>query len=218
VLILALSAWSCSETPVEGSEDAAQQTSEAGVQRPDRQSIADSGFEDSGALLDAEPDDRAMLDAGDAPIDAAFPDAMAGPLIEVGTGTQMFEAVQAGGRVPFILGPQGGGSQGGYHLWMAFRTKDFRPDNIMLSVYLLGASDRRTIVNMSNQLTLPSLGGGYYGLTGIRMMPPDCCAVVDEPMIMRVELTDGTGLNGVGELMILGGDRCPDLDDNNICP
>src|SRR5688572_28616222 len=51
-------------------------------------------------------------------------------LIEIGTGQDMFEALSGGETLPLVAGPQGGGRNGGYHLWFATRVKNYDPSSI----------------------------------------------------------------------------------------
>jgi hypothetical protein len=183
----------------------------------DSQPRNEAGTKDGESLDDTSISDSEVVDSGPLPPDTGFVDASTQPFIQVGTGTQNFESVHAIDELPFILGPQGGGSQGGYHLWMAVRTQGFLPEDASLTVSLLDESRTNTLVSMSRMVTLQEIGN-YYGLTGIRIVPPDCCAIVGVPLVFRARVVDRSGIEDTSDVSFIGGDRCPDIDDQNICP
>src|SRR5688500_10565276 len=53
--------------------------------------------------------------------------------VEIGTGVEMFETLTMNEVVNIILGPQGGGRMGGYHLWHAVRVRGFNPEGITMN-------------------------------------------------------------------------------------
>ena len=185
--------------------------------RPDNYDSLDFGYFDAAGSTDSETKDGSVDDAEVLIPDQGLIDSSITPFIEVGSGDQSFVPVSDTDELPFILGPQGGGSQGGYHLWMALRSQGFNPAGADLSVYLIRPSDNAALVSMSRPVSLQAMGD-YFGLSGIRIVPPDCCALVGQPLIFRVEITDRTGASGMNEVRFVGGDRCPDIDNNNICP
>jgi len=88
-----------------------------------------SGSADAGR--DAGGSDAAMASDTGAP-DASPPgDAgRAGPRIEIGTGTEAFEALGPGTMVELVNGPQGG-----YHVQMAFRLWEIDPEGLLIEAH-----------------------------------------------------------------------------------
>lgn len=218
LIICGLFLMSCNQQETSDQVDASPAVvSDASEMRADRPERQDQGYMDATEASDAGPQDSAAKDAQALVPDQGFVDASIAPFIEVGSGDQSFIPVSDTDELPFILGPQGGGSEGGYHLWMALRSQGFNPTDADLSVYLVRPGDNTVLVSMSRPVTLQAIGN-YYGLTGIRIVPPDCCSLVGQALMFRVEITDASGATGMNEALFIGGDRCPDIDDNNICP
>ena len=163
--------------------------------------------------------DLAMV-ATDA-MDAAAVDASriapdAGPkLVQVGTGSNQFEALTPGQTVSLVLGPQGGGRNGGYHIWSALKTVDLNPDRINVTIELLSTPDRSTVVTMSRALRLQDVGDGHAAF-GIRLAPPDCCTVADRPVIMRVAVEDVDQRSAEDEVEVNLG-LCLDDQGADVC-
>lgn len=189
---------------------------------PELGNSEDTGFLDAAIPDRALQEDAQTVDSG-LPVDAAISidsgpsvDASTAPFVEVGTGDTQFVSIDSTSIVPFILGPQGGGSAGGYHVWLAFRSQGYAPRNIDVTVGLEDPSDNTVLNSMSRPLDLQPLGN-YFGLVGIRLVLPDCCAVRSRSLRFRVTLSDTNQVTGTGVQTFTSSDICPDIDGNDIC-
>ncbi|MEE2903920.1 MAG: hypothetical protein VYC39_16455 [Myxococcota bacterium] len=179
--------------------------------------VRDIGAEDSGFREDALIADGALFHDA-ASIEDAGPviDASTAAFIEVGTGDTQFVPISNSDVVPFALGPQGGGSAGGYHVWLAFRSQGYVARNIDVTVALEDPSNNIILNSMSRRLDLQPLGS-YFGLFGIRLVLPDCCAVRGKSLRFRVTLNDTNQQMGSASQDFTASNVCPDIDGNDIC-
>ena len=179
--------------------------------------VRDIGGKDSGFREDALIADGALfLDATS--IEDAGPtiDASTAAFIEVGTGDTQFVPISNSDVVPFVLGPQGGGSAGGYHVWLAFRSQGYVARSIDVTVALEDPSNSIVLNSMSRSLDLQPLGS-YFGLFGIRLVLPDCCTVRGKSLRFRVTLNDINQQMGSASQDFKTSNVCPDIDGNDIC-
>ena len=189
---------------------------------PELGSSQDTGFRDAAIQDRALQEDAQTIDSGlsvdaSASIDSGPRiDASTAAFIEIGTGDTQYKPLNSSDVVPFILGPQGGGSNGGYHVWLAFRSQGYAPQNINVTVALEDPSDNTTLNSMNRPLDLRTLDD-YFGLFGIRLVLPDCCAVRSSSLRFRVTLNDRNQQMGSTTQDFRTGAICPDIDGNDIC-
>jgi len=169
--------------------------------------IACGTNDDDDGVQDATPADMGAMDAGqDAGVKTA----------EIGTGIDGFQILTEGQNVMLVQGPQGGGRQGGFHVWHAVRTNDLNPDEILLSFTVYKASDRTEIASQERRANLqPATEGDVaYGVA-----PPfyDCCDAANQDIIMEVVATDAQNKTGTDERRVhaMG---CIDVSGTNLCP
>jgi hypothetical protein len=89
--------------------------------------------------------------------------------VEVGTGSASFVAIEPGGSVPIVSGPQGGS-----HIWISARTRGLGPSALVE----YGASDIETgeLLTWKGLRQVVALGAGedggeVHGLTGFLENP-----------------------------------------------
>ena len=162
------------------------------------------------------PDGALFLDATSIEDAGTTIDASTAAFIEVGTGDTQFVPITDSDVVPFILGPQGGGSAGGYHVWLAFRSQGYVARNIDVTVALEDPSNNVVLNSMSRPIDLQPFGN-YFGLFGIRLVLPDCCAVRGKSLRFRVNLSDTNQQTGSASQVFTASSSCPDIDGNDIC-
>lgn len=162
---------------------------------------------DSGAL---------GVDGGFAPDQGVSVDA-SGPRCEVGTGVDLFEAVTEDQVVALSLGPQGGGRYSGYHIWSSVRASGVSPQRALVRFKLLMADTRTEIGRQERQFNLEPNGENFVAY-GVAPWIDDCCPVRNQPVLMQVELQDQNGLSCTDERRVRAADRCPDPNNNDICP
>jgi hypothetical protein len=96
--------------------------------------------------------------------DGARPDAdaHAAGWIEVGTGEWAFEPLEDGQDVPLVFG-----SQGGYHVWLSYRTGGLDPHNVQIeiSTEILSRPGSRTASVLTRSLAQVD-GPEVYGQIG----------------------------------------------------
>jgi|GEM_PF-5805591 len=179
--------------------------------------VRDVGADDSGFREDAQISDGAIsIDATSIEDTGPMIDASTAAFIEVGTGDTQFVPISKSNVVPFVLGPQGGGSAGGYHVWLAFRSQGYVARNIDVTVALEDPSNSVILNSMSRPIDLQPLGH-YFGLFGIRLILPDCCDVRSKSLRFRVTLSDTNQQTGSAAQDFTAGNICPDIDGNDIC-
>ena len=199
ILVLSTGLFACSDDSSDGGD--------SGV--PTDGSVAgDSGgaAEDAGNGADTGPDG----DAGSS-----------GPTVQMGTGLDMYVPLTMGEVVLLVQGPQGGGGRfGGFHIWGGIESDGFNPDAATLDLFVLRASDRMEMAKLEGRIVnLQASGSGTHVAHSIAMILDDCCLVVDEDIIMRVELVDADGLRGENEIQVRGGPTCFDAISNmDACP
>ncbi len=149
--------------------------------------------------------------------DAAVEDAGAGPRVEVGGGAFEFEALTEGQVVDFIAGPQGGGRFDGFHIWTGARIWRLEPSAISASFLILAASDRSELARLDWVTNFRPTSTDAYEIWGATPRLADCCAAVDQPLLMRVEVVDVEGISAAGEIAVRGAPECSDFT-GNFCP
>lgn len=173
-------------------------------------------------LLVACTDDPAVAtDAGAVATDAAAGHADAGtpppPPVVVGNGVTGFAALAPGDTVELILGPQGGGRMGGYHVWTGVQVRGFDPVGLEITMTILDAQTHAEHARLVRRLRLQPAGDTHvaYGLNAVLT---DCCAASGERLIIRAAVLDSTGKAGNAEVEVLGADSCPDANGVDVCP
>ena len=157
-------------------------------------------------------------DGAVAPTDSGAADAAAPPIpVTVGVGINGFEPLLAGATVELVLGPQGGGRMGGYHIWTGVRVVGFDPVGILVTITVREAANRTERARVVRRLQLQPDGEGFVAF-GLNAILDDCCAVVGGPIIIVAAVEDSTGKTGSAEVEVNAGGICPDGNMRNICP
>lgn len=145
--------------------------------------------------------------------------AVQGPRVQVGTGTDEFEALEADQVMPLVRGPQGGGRSGGYHIWSSLQTHGLEPDSLEIHLTIRRADDDVVLSSKQRKLRLrPSNGAtDAYSAYGLAMILDDCCPASDAPLLMRVEVTDVAGLTASDEARVRGELGCLDINGIDLC-
>jgi hypothetical protein len=162
---------------------------------------------------DAETGDA---DRADAEVDAGM-DAGGGPEIQVGGGAFEFEPLQSGQVVELITGPQGGGRYLGFHIWSGARTWDLDPTDMSAKFIVLHAGDRTELGRLEWVTSFRAGPDRSFEIWGATPRLLDCCAAVDQPLLMRIELLDRDGVSASAELPVQGGPSCTD-PTGDLCP
>ena len=115
-------------------------------------------------------------------------DGGAEPLLQVGTGTDSFSALNDGDAVTIIAGPQGG-----YHVWTALRARaplDPTGVSIHLRVLFNGAelSKNDYVLDLQKK-------GAYFEWYAMTAFIPDPTAVQGKEIELAVDVTDKAGLS-----------------------
>jgi hypothetical protein len=127
-----------------------------------------------------------------------------GPTVEVGTGRDMFEPVTEGQMIAPFLGPQGTGQCMGFHIWGAARTVGL-DRTVMIRYQILDADDRSVRADQMRNNLLEPTGTDAFVIYGLSPPIDDCCAVENQAVIMRIEITDQFGMSGSDEVTIMAG-------------
>ncbi|MBI4820666.1 MAG: hypothetical protein HY791_30660 [Deltaproteobacteria bacterium] len=162
----------------------------------------DSGLTDSGSRGDATD-----------PIDGG----QSGPTLEIGTGTERFEEIMEGQTLPIILGPQGGGRAGGYHIWHALRSRGFDPISVEATFRTVLPSGEELAKETRRYDLAPGTTSGTYVAYGSAPRLRDCCLAEETDVVMSVDLTDAHGVTGHAEQRVHT-TYCADHDGSHICP
>jgi hypothetical protein len=112
------------------------------------------------------------------------------PWIEVGTGEWRFEPLEDGQDVPLVFG-----SQGGYHVWVSYRTGGLDPVDVRIEIAteILSHPDTRTASILTR--TLPQADEpGVYGQIGWPAVVPQAGCADGEPVEVEVRLEDRHGM------------------------
>ena len=133
-------------------------------------------------------DPQSMMDGGTEP-DAGTME------VEIGTGVDNFIPLTEGQAVDIILGPQGGGRNGGFHIWHSVRTRNIHPENVLLKFETRVASTGQLIATQERRANLRPSGDDYVA-HGIAPWLMDCCLAEDNDVRMAVEVIDDTGSMG----------------------
>lgn len=154
--------------------------------------------------------DASIADSGDGGATTAT--------IEIGTGQDTFEPLAGGETLPLVAGPQGGGRNGGYHLWFAVRVKNYDPREIELNFDAIDPTNNMSFGSQGRTLDLLPIEDAF-GAWGIAVRMDDCCVVTGKEVIMRVTARDRDGLMGMDERRITAAASCPEPGSGqNICP
>lgn len=137
--------------------------------------------------------------------------------VQVGIGSDMFEAVTEGQTVNTVLGPQGTGRFGGYHIWGAVKAIGFNPNQISVDYQILAHPSRTKLAGLVRRFRMMPFQDGHaaWGMTPVL---DDCCATTSAQVILRVEVTDADGKTGADEVQVVGAPSCPDVNNRNVCP
>lgn len=150
-------------------------------------------------------------------LDASVLEDAGGPSLEIGTGVDRFEELVEGQEIEIILGPQGGGRWGGFHVWHGVKTQGFDPEGIMLSFRTYLADTREEIASQERRANLIPLDGTSYVAYGIAPPFLDCCKAEDQDIILAVEIRDATGRTGTSEKQAHA-TYCLDASGASVCP
>ena len=132
---------------------------------------------------------------GDAGSKFFFEDAGTPVSIEIGTGVFEFEPLSDGDSVPIIKGGQGGGRNGGFHVWHALRANGIDPREVEIYFTTLLAGSREVIASSSIAADLGYVDGAYQFL-GSAPFIVDCCLVENAELVMKARIQDRTGAGG----------------------
>jgi hypothetical protein len=163
--------------------------------------------EDDGSV-DASPQDTGGVDAG---MDAGIHRA------EIGTGVDGFEPLTTGQDVMLTQGPQGGGRQGGFHIWHAVRTRELNPEALTMAFHVYSVDTREELAAQTRMADLQPDGTGGYVIWGVAPPFPDCCQAANQDVIMHVLVTDADGMTGEDERTIHAL-ACRDNAGTDLCP
>lgn len=167
--------------------------------------IVDGGARlDGGALPDGGParDGGPAVDGG-APVDGGppadgGPPSDGGPAIdggsmevEVGTGQFEFVPIADGGLVDIVCGPQGG-----QHIWVSARARNFDPRAANLQVSIVRMDNGMVVCGQQLREVdfLPAMGFNEY--TGIACFVPDPDVIRGQPVRLDGVVTDRAGRDG----------------------
>lgn len=115
--------------------------------------------------------------------------------VEIGTGVFRYEPLSDGEEVPIIKGPQGGGRNGGFHVWHATRVNGIDPRGLEINFTTLLADSRLLVASSTLTADLDYVDGAYQFL-GAAPFLMDCCLVVGAELLMQVRILDKNGLGG----------------------
>ena len=170
-----------------------------------------------------------FLSCGSAdPTDSELPDSGSGgstggngstsASLVLGTGETAFAPVTEGQVLALILGPQGTGRLGGYHIWGGLEARGLDASNrVNLKFTLVKKLDGQLMTNSEwNKMLQPAqTGAQFYALP---LIVRDCCSARGELLEMRATATDQNGISVTSSVTIQAGSRCSDAEGNDICP
>ncbi|MAQ17336.1 MAG: hypothetical protein CMN30_21390 [Sandaracinus sp.] len=128
------------------------------------------------------------------------------PVVELGTGSWRFEALEDGQEVELVRG-----AQGGWHVWISLRTQHIDLDRPPMRLFVGPADGSRPADEMAIALQFDPAGESEWrkliGYTGI-VNDPEC--LVGELVRFRVELDfQGETLISERDVRVLGGTYPP---------
>ena len=146
-----------------------------------------------GAVLACSGGDDAPADAGLEP-DAGALD----PRVVVGTGQDTFVPLADGDEVELIVGPQGGGREGGLHIWMAVQAYDIPLAEMALLSFVVtstGSEDVEGSVTRDpqNSPVQSDPSRRLHQLIGVNPPIMDCCRIANGEAWLSVSLTTTGG-------------------------
>jgi len=163
-----------------------------------------------------EPRDAEFSDGGTDPTMGGKGNSSASLLL--GTGETGFMPVTEGQVLALILGPQGTGRLGGYHIWGGLETRGLDASNrVNLKFTLVKQLDGQLVTNSEwNKMLQPAqTGAQFYALP---LIVRDCCSARGELLEMSATATDQNGISVTSSTTIQAGSRCSDAEGNDICP
>lgn len=124
------------------------------------------------------------------------------PSVEIGTGYAAFTPIADGDTLEMERG-----SQGGQHIWTAFRMRHMDPRSAVLRIDLQRADDDQsvTLVDGIVQLRLTFVPmDGFSELAGVQLIlkHPDDTRLLDTDLRLSVRVTDRAGLEAADERII----------------
>ena len=141
-----------------------------------------------------------------------------GPVLLLGTGETAFEPLIEGQILPLILGPQGTGRLGGYHIWGGVEARGLDVSaRINLKFNFVKQRDGQLMANSEwNKMLQPAATGAqFYALP---IIVRDCCSARNELILMSATATDQNGLAVTSSVAFTAGPKCSDAEGNEICP
>lgn len=161
-------------------------------------------------------EDGGSGDAG--PIDLGFVDGSVPNPVEVGTGVDGFVPLRDGQLIEVSQGPQGGGRLMGFHIWGAVRVRGFAAQGALVRFRYLALPSRAAIGIQERMVTLQPEGDTLVAY-GFATRLNDCCAILDQRIVMRVEVQDRNGLMGADEREVTTPSACVDnTTQQDVCP
>ncbi|MEQ9503628.1 MAG: hypothetical protein RIT81_42630 [Deltaproteobacteria bacterium] len=143
---------------------------------------------------DGNDDDVANRDGGPVSTRDAGP---VMPSVQIGTGEDRFEVLMDGDDIELIAGPQGGGRDGGLHLWSGARMMGIAKADIQLLTFTVTSTDggvRSTVQRTGAAPIQMDTETGALQLIAIPNIIDDCCLVAEQQATMRVVVEMKSGL------------------------
>ena len=141
-----------------------------------------------------------------------------GAALLLGTGETEFLELREGQVLPLILGPQGTGRIGGYHVWGGVETRGLDASaRINLKFNFVKTRDGQLMADSEwNKMLQPAATGAqFYALP---IIVRDCCSARNELILMSATATDQNGLSVTSSVTFQAGPKCSDAEGNEICP
>ncbi len=144
------------------------------------------------------------------------------PAVEVGTGQDFFVPLEDGDSVELIAGPQGGGRNGGHHIWSAMRIYGIAKADIMLLTFEIADIDGDVRAMVSRTGAAPIQTDAATGALQLIAVPPiidDCCLLANQQAILRAILTTNGGTTYT-DAVTVSVSACPGPSEPgpNLCP
>ncbi len=115
-------------------------------------------------------------------------------MVEVGTGESAFQPLEPGASVNIVAGPQGG-----FHIWMAVRTRPpVKPEGVEL-VYRVVDPDSRREISLNGMRARLEENGEWLELAGLLGLVPRPEDVSGRDVLLRMELRDADGRSAADE-------------------
>ncbi len=152
------------------------------------------------------------------PVDLGFVDGAVPNPVEVGTGVDGFVPLADGELIELSQGPQGGGRLMGFHIWGAVRVRGFAAQGTLVRFRYLSLPDRAAIGIQERMVTLQPDGDALVAY-GFATRLNDCCAILEQRIVMRVEVEDRNGVTGADEREVTTPAACIDnTTQQDVCP